>query len=138
MSMTTIRFKLFVSLLVSMFPILAVSAVGPDACTRCGPGYTISPQSLDFGIQTIGTQSPSKAISVRSVGSLPLKISKIAEVGAGFTQINNCPGTLPKNQFCTIHVIFAPTKVKMYSGKIKMITNAGTAIVPLTGTGVAQ
>ena len=138
MIVTTIRFKLFLSLVISTIPIFAVSAVDPDACTRCGPGYLISPQSLNFGTQKIGTQSPSQAISVRSVGNLPLQISKIAKVGAPFTQTNNCPGTLQKNHFCTIQVTFAPTAAKMYSGKIKMITNAGTAIVPLSGTGVAQ
>lgn len=138
MSMTTTRSKVFLAFAILMIPLFAVSAVDPDACTRCGPGFLISPHSLDFGPQRIGTHSPSQPIFVRSVGSFPLQISKIVELGAGFTQTNNCPAKLQLQHFCSINVIFAPTTAKMYSGKIKMITNAGTAIVPLTGTGVAQ
>jgi len=137
MRITRVRARLLLcAAILVLLPQAAVSAVDFDACTRCGPGMILSPQSLDFGAQKVHTTT-TQEISIRSVGNIPLKIKGISKGSKIFSQTNSCPKTLQKDHFCEILVSFTPSAARAYAGKIKLTTNAGNAVIPLTGTGVA-
>ena len=69
---------------------------------------TLSPASLAFGNQTVGTTSAQKTISLTNSGSAALGISSIVTTGSGFTSTHNCATSLAAMASCTINVTFAP------------------------------
>lgn len=78
------------------------------------PVVTISPKSLNFPKQLVGTSSSAKVVTLTNGGSAPLTISAITITGANsgdFSQTNNCPvssATLAAGSSCTINVTFTP------------------------------
>jgi hypothetical protein len=95
---------------------------------------TLSPTSLTFGMQLVGTSSNPQPVTLTNTGSLVLKISKIA-ARWNFSQTNNCPSSLAPNGQCTINVTFKPNRVGRLSGAITISDNASNSpqTVPLTG-----
>ncbi|PYV19321.1 MAG: hypothetical protein DMG21_01985, partial [Acidobacteria bacterium] len=111
--------------------------------TGLGPNVTLSPGSLSFSSQDIGTTSSAKTLTLTSSGNQPLSISSIAlsGVNAGdFAQSNNCPlspSTLAASASCTINVTFAPTATGTRSATLAFSDNApgSPQAVSLSGTG---
>jgi hypothetical protein len=70
---------------------------------------SLSPTSLDFGDQTIGTKS-TKRVTLSNDGSTQLNITQISITGDSkdFTQTNDCGTSLPPGGSCRIKVTFAP------------------------------
>lgn len=118
--------------------LLLISSVASTAqCTRCGPGLSISPPSLVFSPQSVGTKSAPQSIILRGLGGItPVKISGINTTGP-FSQTNNCPATLTMNRVCAIQVTFAPKSLGTLHGSVVIHDNImpGQQVVPLTGTG---
>jgi hypothetical protein len=100
------------------------------------PAASITPASLSFSSQVIGTSSTAKSVSVQSSGSGPLQIASVALTGP-FTQTNNCSGSIAPAASCTISVTFSPTAVGSASGTLTITDNAGTQTVNVTGNGGA-
>src|SRR5262249_25387489 len=76
------------------------------------PGATISPTSLTFPIQAIGTTSSPKTVALKNTGTASLTISSIAILGtnaANFAQNHTCGTSLEAGASCTISVSFKPT-----------------------------
>jgi centrosomal CEP192-like protein len=121
---------------------MSVLAVGPKPAlpcsTRCGPGLSVSPSSLSFPAQVVGTRSASMAITLKNWGNLPVAFSGISSSGPPFTQSNTCPHYLQKFQTCHIYVTFAPTQVGTFHGVITIRDNmpSGEQQVTLSGVGV--
>src|SRR5580700_1099473 len=69
---------------------------------------TLSPTSLTFGSQQVGTTSPAQTITATNNKDFKVAITSIT-VSAGFTQTNTCGTTFQKNGSCTISISFAPT-----------------------------
>jgi RHS repeat-associated protein len=99
-------------------------------------GVNVTPGSLTFGSQLIGTTSAIQTITVQSTGTAPLGISSIAASG-DFAQSHNCPASLATGASCTISVTFTPTAAGARSGQVTVATDAGNANVALAGTGQA-
>jgi hypothetical protein len=102
------------------------------------PIASVSPSSLTFGSQLIGTTSAAQTITLSNTGDLVLNISSIA-AAAPFAQTNNCSASLAPGASCNINVTFTPTASGSISGSLTISTNAtGTATtVTLAGTGSA-
>jgi hypothetical protein len=100
------------------------------------PEVTLSPTSLTFGPQKVGTTSSPQNITVTNSGKQTLTITSIAASG-DFAQVNTCGTTLKVNQTCTIIVTFTPTATGTRTGDITLIDNAPDSpqTAPLTGTG---
>ena len=113
--------------------------------TGTGPAVTLTPTSLVFGVQTIGTSSGTKGITLLNTGNSALTITRIGISGlnAGdFSQSNNCPlspSTLAADQSCLIGVTFDPTASGTRRASVVVTDNASGSpqSVPLTGTGTA-
>jgi FG-GAP-like repeat/Abnormal spindle-like microcephaly-assoc'd, ASPM-SPD-2-Hydin/FG-GAP repeat len=111
---------------------------GVNIMLQLGPAITLSPTSLMFGTQLVGTSSTPQPVTLTNVGGDPLKITKIA-ASANFSQTNNCPTKLPPGGQCTINVSFAPSHRGTLSGALKITDNAPKSpqSVPLAGVGTA-
>jgi len=100
------------------------------------PKVNLSPASLTFPNQKVGTTSAPLSVKLTNRGAGALLISGIAITG-DFHQTNNCPVSLSSNSSCTIKVTFTPTKTGVRSGIVTVTDNATNSpqTVSLTGTG---
>lgn len=105
------------------------------------PVMTVSPTSLNFGSQNVGTSSSTQQLTVANTGNGSLKILKVAAAG-DFTETDNCSSSspLPVTNSCTISVTFMPTAAGSRIGSVSITNgfNAVPATVSLSGTGVGQ
>jgi hypothetical protein len=99
---------------------------------------TLTPPSLTYPNQVIGTTSAPQTATLTNTGNQPITISSIAAT-VPFSQTNNCPSTLPVNSNCQIQVVFTPTKLGPAKGMLSVTDNAvgSPQTVALSGTGVS-
>jgi hypothetical protein len=107
--------------------------------TAATAAITLSPTSLAFGNQAVGTTSPASPVTVTNTGTSPLTISSIAASGA-FSETNNCGTSIPASTSCTVNVTFTPTAGGATTGAVTFVDNAPSSpqLLPLTGTGTAS
>jgi hypothetical protein len=109
--------------------------------SNCGSGagtVTLTPTSLNFGNQTVGTPSSLLPVALANNQSTSLTISSIA-VSGDYSQTNNCGTSLPANSSCTINVVFTPTATGTRTGTLTVTDSGpgGPQTSGLTGVGVA-
>jgi hypothetical protein len=102
-----------------------------------GATASVSPTSLSFGNQTLGTTSSAKTITLSNTGTATLNINSILASG-DYAQTNNCPASLNTGTNCTINVTFSPGNTGSRTGDITVNdTDPGfLQTVSLSGTGV--
>jgi hypothetical protein len=105
------------------------------------PVASVSPLSLTFGNQNLGTTSGSQPVTLSNTGNEALTIASIATSSANFGQNNNCPSSLAASGSCTINVTFSPTATGPLTGTLTITDNSNgvagsTQIVALAGTGI--
>jgi hypothetical protein len=100
------------------------------------PGITISPSSLTFGTQLIGTTSASQTVTITNTGTATLVLTRIATTG-DFLKTNQCPTSLAVGASCQVLVSFSPRGKGVRSGTLSVTDNApgSPQSIPLTGTG---
>jgi hypothetical protein len=132
--------------------IMVVGAPGATMGSNLGQGATyvmggyagtatasVSPSSLGFGSQTVGTVSASQQVTISNVGNGSMHISGVAAT-ANFTTTQNCLGAaLASGASCSEQVSFAPTSVGGLSGTLTFTDDSGgsagaTQSVQLTGS----
>src|SRR5262249_37643175 len=82
------------------------------AVSGLGTFVNLTPTSIDFGSQAVGTISQSVLIWVTNVGSSTVNIFDITIGGPNstdFIQTNSCGSSLPAGGICSIVVNFIPT-----------------------------
>jgi hypothetical protein len=102
-----------------------------------GPVVSLTPPSLIFAFQPVGSFSPAQRVTLRNIGvGAALEISNIGRSG-DFYESNNCPTSLGSGASCTLWVIFTPTSPGTKSSSVTIVDNAtGTPHqLPLSGTG---
>jgi hypothetical protein len=104
---------------------------------------TITPTSLSFSSQNVGTISPPQNVTITNTGTQTLNITQIS-MGSStdFSQTNTCgalQNTLAVSQSCTVSVSFTPTASGTRSASLKISDNAtgSPQAVSLTGIGAA-
>ena len=115
---------------------LGTSQTLPLSGTGTTPAATVTPASLSFSSQTVGTSSTARSVTVQSTGTGPLQVTNVAVTGP-FSQTNTCSGSIAPAASCTIAVVFSPTVVGSASGVLTITDNAGTQTVNVTGSGSA-
>jgi hypothetical protein len=88
-----------------------------------GAMATLSPASLAFSSQPVGTSSSAQAVTITNTGNVTLTIGSIG-ISGDFAEINSCPATLASNSSCTISVNFAPTVAGTRNGTLSITDNA--------------
>jgi hypothetical protein len=103
-----------------------------------GPAVQVSPSSLTFVSQLVGSSSSSQVVTVTSSGAGAVTFSGFATNG-DFTQANNCPPVLNPSAICYVFVTFTPTASGTRTGSLVISDNApgGSQTVSLAGTGTA-
>lgn len=112
--------------------VLSLIGAGCDS----GPNATLSPASLSFGNEVIGTTSPAQPITLSNYGTTVLSITSIA-ASTSFSETNTCNSTLASGASCTINVSFTPSASGSVGGMLSVSDNApgSPQTVPLSGTG---
>src|SRR5439155_7557313 len=99
--------------------IITVTGTGVTSATD----VTVSPTSLTFAGQTVGTVSTTpQKVTITNTGTSTLDISSISSSG-DFSQTNTCAGTLNQlavGQSCTVSVSFSPTASGARSGTLSI------------------
>ena len=97
----------------------------------------LSPLSLSFNAQTVGTTSSAANVTFSNSGSSPTYLYSITTAGA-FAQTNNCPASLASGSSCTVRVTFSPTAAGAQTGTLSISDSAGSVpqVTALSGTGV--
>jgi hypothetical protein len=103
--------------------------------TGNAPGVGLSPPSLAFGSQVIGSTSTSQTVTVSNSGTSALTIGSVTAAG-DFAQTNNCT-TLAAGTNCAVQATFTPTATGARTGTITLVDDAGSQVISLTGTGNA-
>jgi hypothetical protein len=101
----------------------------------------VTPTTLTYADQAVGTTSVTKTVVVSNNGNTPVLISGISTSG-DFAQTNNCPVApmdLAILQACTIVVSFTPTTTGVRTGTVSITSDAtnGPHSVALSGNGYA-
>ena len=102
------------------------------------PTVTLSPASLTFANQLLGTTSVPQTVTLTNTGNDDLAIASILIVGTDFTATPSCPPTLSAGANCTISVVLAPTtSAGLHQAQLQFIDNAPDSPqhVSLTGFG---
>ena len=107
--------------------------------TGTAPVAGVSPPSLTFASQGVGTTSTSQIATLTNSGTALLTITGIT-ASANFGQTNTCGGNLAPASSCTIAVTFTPTANGALNGTLTVTDNSGgvpgsTQTVTLSGTG---
>src|SRR5919205_2612038 len=93
------------------------------------PAVALTPTSLTFGAQAIGTTSAPQSITVTNTGNASLFINSAATRGANpldFTQVSDgCSGlTLAAGASCSVSISFSPTASGTRSATFTLTDNA--------------
>jgi hypothetical protein len=108
--------------------------------TAIAPALQISPTSLTFAAQSVGTPSPSQTITLSSTATSSVTINRITITGANagdFTENGNCSAVLGAGASCQVIVIFKPTAAGNRSASISISDNAAGNPHSLSLTGTA-
>jgi hypothetical protein len=115
---------------ISMPAFLGLSGSGQDE-----PVATISPGSLTFGPQVVGTQSAAQKISVTNTGRATLSFYSIGYNSArldDFKFTTTCSISLAPSASCEIDMAFTPTTTGAATATISLFDSAGNQSVDVT------
>ena len=105
------------------------------------PQVSVSPSSLSFGSETVGTESGQQTVSITNTGGGPLAIASIGVTGvdAGdFVEGDDCPATLAIGASCSVTIGFDPAAAGLDNASLTLSDNApgGSQSVALSGAGL--
>lgn len=106
--------------------------------TATTTAVAVSPSSVDFGNQAVGSTSLPRSITFANASNTPLAIRRIFSAPSGlFEQTNNCPSALAPGASCSIEVTFIPKTKGHSAGFLFVLDAAGPRslqLVRLSGT----
>jgi hypothetical protein len=114
----------------------SVTLTGTGAAPTLLPGVTLSPTSLTFAGQTVGTVSAAQSVTLTNSGQAALTLSSIAASG-DFAETNTCGTSVAAGANCTMSVTYTPSAAGAGTGTLTITDNASGSPqkVALTGTG---
>jgi WD40 repeat protein len=129
--------------------VLVTGGTGPDGQAQAtaelyqtgrGPLVTLSPTTMGFGAQQVGTAGTAQSYTVANNGSGSLVVSGVTISGANpgdFTARSGCHAAVPPGGNCTVYVRFAPTNVGLRMASVAVVDNAPLSpqAVPVNGYG---
>lgn len=98
------------------------------------PAITVTPASLVFGAVGVGSTTTTQAVTISNSGGSTVAIA--LTVSSGFTQTNNCGGSVAANGSCVVQVQFSPTALGVAYGQLTVTPSASSPVaVALRGGG---
>lgn len=106
--------------------------------TGTGTVVSLSPTSITFGNQNLGTSSSPVPVTLINNGSNSLTVTNIYTANPQFTSTNTCIPTVGGKESCTINVTFSPRNAGAIKSTLNISDDGGASpqTVVLTGTGV--
>jgi hypothetical protein len=118
------------------------SAVGSPqtvflAGSTLGPGSSLSPTSVTFAGQYVGTSGLPQTVTLTNTGTAALTITNVATSPSDFGPLSACGSSLAAGASCAIGVFFDPTVSGTRTGTLTIMDNAAGSpqTVTLTGSG---
>jgi hypothetical protein len=101
------------------------------------PAVSLTPSTLNYSPQNIGSTSQPLQVQFRNLSSLPLAITSIS-VGGDYAETDNCGTSLAAASGCSLSVTFTPTSAGNRAGSILIKDSAigSPHVVTLSGTGL--
>jgi hypothetical protein len=126
-------------------PALASNGAGGTTPAPAGaPAVSLSPSTVAYGPQDVGTASAPQTITVTNTGTASLFISGMRQAGLNpvdFAEIDDqCVGmVIASGAACTLTVIFKPTATGARTATISVTDTAASSpqVIMLTGTGTS-
>ncbi|HEY3972480.1 MAG TPA: FG-GAP-like repeat-containing protein [Candidatus Sulfotelmatobacter sp.] len=105
-----------------------------------GTDVQLTPASLNFGNQPVGTRSLPKKITLSNKASVAISVTSISIIGADagdFAETNTCGKSVAGGASCAITVTFTPSAKGSRSASVSIVDNGGGSPqkVSLAGTG---
>lgn len=102
---------------------------------------TISPTSINFGDQTVGSTSPPQTVTLSNVGNAPLVVDPLTAAAAPFARSGGTCSSPPINlnagASCTLQYTFSPTTTGPASQTLTVTSSGeGSGTIALSGNGV--
>lgn len=121
--------------------VTVTDSAGTQTAQLSGTGQSpptdgISPASLTFAAQQIGTTSAAQPVTMTNNGDQSLTKIQVGVTG-DFIAVNNCGASLSGHASCTIDVSYVPTTIGAESGTLTVVDGVGSHTVSLAGTGEA-
>ena len=115
--------------------ILTLTGTGATAAV----GASVSPGTLTFASQYLGSTGASQAVTLTNTGNIPLTVTSISISGAqagDFSQTNNCGTSLNNGASCTVTVSYAPVAAGSSAATLSVADGASNSpqTVALSGT----
>jgi len=114
----------------------------PQSVSLLGTGtvVSLSPTTLNFGSQKVGTISAAKIVTLTNVGTTTLNITSITKSGSDpgdFSLNNTCGKSVASGGKCSIIVRFIPTTAGLRTAMVNINDDGGGSPqnVPLSGNG---
>ena len=121
---------------------IADSAVGSPQTvalngSTSGAGSAVSPSTITFPSQYVGTTGLPQTVTVTNSGNSALTISNVATSTSDFAVLNSCGSSLAAGASCSIGVFFDPTASGARTGTLTITDSAvgSPSTVALTGNG---
>jgi hypothetical protein len=105
------------------------------AGTSSSAALSLSPTSVSFPAQFVGTSGLPQTLTVTNTGNVTLAITAVTASAADFGVLSNCTNPVAPGSNCTIGVFFSPTAGGTRTGTLKITDNAGNSPQTLTLTG---
>src|SRR5439155_1168692 len=117
---------------------MPLSGSGVSTSTS-GPAVSLSPSSLSFGNQAVGTTSTVQFVTVSNTGNATLTFSGSFGISGNFAfaGLGTCGSSLAAGASCTISVKFTPTATGTRTGTVTLNDNAPNSpqSISLSGSG---
>jgi hypothetical protein len=117
------------------------AAGSPQTVSLSGTGLVpvvnISPSTVSFPTQYVGTSGLPQNVTLTNSGAAPLAIASVTASPSDYAALSSCGNSLQTNASCSIGVFFDPTVGGNRTGTLTITDNAGGSpqIVTLAGVG---
>jgi hypothetical protein len=96
----------------------------------------VTPRSLAFPTELVGTASPSQSTRLSNIGTAPLQVVSVTSSLADFPMTDDCPPQLAAGASCTAGVAFQPRAGGLRKGSVAFaLQQAPSRSVALKGSG---
>ena len=118
------------------------AAASPQVATLTGsgigPAVTLSPTSVTFPSQYVGTSGLPQNVTLTNTGAAPLAITSVIAAPADFAPLSTCGSSVAVGSSCSIGVFFDPTATGTRTGTLTVTDNAGDSPQSLSLSGTGQ
>ncbi len=120
---------------------MVLSVAATNYVRAQGTALSVSPATLAFASQAIGTASAAETMTLRNSGAVPLTISGFVLAGTFYGDYsivspNTCVTTLAPGASCAVAIIFTPVGTGSRPAKLLVLESlASTQSIQITGSG---